>query len=212
MMRFRVMQCRRLMAVGIFGCALAMNACTKGRSGADSVTDSDKSVNLLTWSGTISPTTLAHFESQTGIKLRVSYAVSNEDMETRLMTGHSGFDVVTPAADYLQRELQAGAYLRLNKAKLPHLSNMDPELMRKVAVHDPENSHATILMWGTNGIGYNEKMIERLLPNAPLGSWRLIFDPAVASVLFKCGIGMVDSAGDVMRAVLPYLGRDPNSQ
>jgi putrescine transport system substrate-binding protein len=166
----------------------------------------------LIWSGTISPATLAHFETLTGIKLRVSYAVSNEDIETRLMTGHSGFDVVGAAADYLQRELQAGAYLPLDKSKLPHLANMDPELMRKVAIHDPDNAHATILMWGTDGIGYNDKMVKRLMPNAPVDSWRLIFDPTVASTLSKCGIGVVDSAVDLMRAVLPYLGRDPNSQ
>jgi putrescine transport system substrate-binding protein len=207
----RALARRRWVAVVIFGCALGMNACTDRKSHAD-VAGTDKSLNLLTWSDTISPTTLARFEAQTGIKLRISYAVSNEDMETRLMTGHSGFDVVTPSADYLQRELQAGAYSPLTKAQLPHLSNMDPELMRKVAIHDPENAHATILMWGTDGIGYNEERIKRVLPNAPLDSWRLIFDPTVASTLSKCGIGMVDSAVDVMRAVLPYLGRDPNSQ
>jgi putrescine transport system substrate-binding protein len=216
------MFCRHRIAVVIFGCALGLNACTEGKSGADGgkepnldvdgVASTDKSLNLLIWSGTISPVTLAHFEKQTGIKLHVSYAVSNEDIETRLMTGHSGFDVVGPSADYLQRELQAGAYLPLDKSKLPHLSNMDPELMRKVAAHDPDNAHATILMWGTDGIGYNEKIIKRLMPNAPLDSWRMIFDPAVASILSKCGIGMVDSAIDLMRAVLPYLGRDPNSQ
>ena len=214
------MSCRRRIAVVIFGCALGLNACTDGKSGgdggknlkADGIAGTEKSLNLLIWSGTIAPTTLARFETQTGIKLRVSYAVSNEDIETRLMTGQSGFDVVGAAADYLQRELQAGAYMPLDKSKLPHLSNMDPELMRKVAVHDPDNAHATILMWGTDGIGYNEKMIKRLMPNAPLDSWRMIFDPTVASTLSKCGIGMVDSAVDLMRAVLPYLGRDPNSQ
>ena len=187
-----------------------MTAVRKSRPTAAAGTE--KSLNLLIWSGTISPATLAHFETLTGIKLHVSYAVSNEDIETRLMTGHSGFDVVGAAADYLQRELQAGAYLPLDKSKLPHLANMDPELMRKVAIHDPDNAHATILMWGTDGIGYNDKMVKRLMPNAPLDSWRLIFDPTVASTLSKCGIGVVDSAVDLMRAVLPYLGRDPNSQ
>ncbi len=123
----------------ILGCTLGLNACNQGKSGgdggkeieADGSPGTEKSLNLLIWSGTISPATLAHFETLTGIKLRVSYAVSNEDIETRLMTGHSGFDVVGAAADYLQRELQAGAYLPLDKSKLPYLANMDPELMRK---------------------------------------------------------------------------------
>jgi len=65
---------------------------------------------------------------------------------------------------------------------------------------------------GTNGIGYNEKMIRALMPDAPLDSWRLVFDPAVASKLAKCGISVLDSPAEMMRAVLNYLGRDPNSQ
>jgi putrescine transport system substrate-binding protein len=84
--------------------------------------------------------------------------------------------------------------------------------MEKVSAQDPDNAHGIVYFWGTNGVGYNEAMIKRLMPNAPLDSWRLIFDPAVASKIAKCGIGVVDSPTDLMRAVLPYLGRDPNSQ
>jgi putrescine transport system substrate-binding protein len=192
-------------------------ACGNRKASVDAETRSDtaqheKALNLLIWSGILAPNTVADFEKLTGIKVHVSYAASNEDMETRIMTGNSGFDVVGPVADYFKREIQAGAYLSLDKLKLPHLTNMDPQLMREVAFQDPDNAHATILSWGTNGIGYNEKMIKHLMPDAPLDSWGLIFDPAIASRIAKCGIGVVDSGVDAMRAVLPYLGRDPNSQ
>jgi len=81
-----------------------------------------------------------------------------------------------------------------------------------VAQHDPDNAHGIIYMWGTNGIGYNEKMVRELMPDAPLDSWRLVFDPAVASRLAKCGISVLDSPAEMMRAVYSYLGRNPNSQ
>ena len=35
---------------------------------------------------------------------------------------------------------------------------------------------------------------------------------AVASKVAKCGISVLDSPAEMMRAVLNYLGRDPNSQ
>jgi putrescine transport system substrate-binding protein len=196
---------------------LLICACGNRKTSVDAETRLDtsrheKALNLLIWSGVLAPNTVTDFEKLTGIKVHVSYAASNEDMETRIMTGNSGFDVVGPAADYFKREIQAGAYLFLDKSKLPHLTNMDPQLMREVAFQDPDNAHATILSWGTNGIGYNEKMVKHLMPDAPLDSWGLIFDPAIASRIAKCGIGVVDSGADAMRAVLPYLGRDPNSQ
>ncbi len=117
-----------------------------------------------------------------------------------------------PTASYFERQIKAGVYLTLDKSKLPNLKNMDPQLMSKVALHDPGNAHGIIYTWGTNGIGYNEKMVKELMPDAPLDSWRLVFDPAVASKVAKCGISVLDSPAEVMRGVYSYLGKDPNSQ
>ncbi|MGO9112288.1 MAG: extracellular solute-binding protein, partial [Thermoguttaceae bacterium] len=100
----------------------------------------------------------------------------------------------------------------LDKSKLPNLKNMDPQLMAKVAFHDPGNAHGVIYLWGTNGIGYNEKMVKELLPDAPLDSWQMVFDPKVASKVAKCGISVLNSPAEMMRAVFSYLGKDPNSQ
>jgi putrescine transport system substrate-binding protein len=207
-------------AILLIGSALSLSACGAGKSGSDGGNDTktagssgpEKVLNALIWSGVVAPDTLANFEKQSGIKVRVSYATTNEALETRILAGNSGFDVVSPSADYFERQITAGGYLPLDKAKLPNLKNLDPELMQRVSAEDPGNGYGVIYFWGTNGVGYNEKMIRALAPDAPFDSWRLIFDPAVASKVAKCGIGVVDSAVDLMRAVLPYLGRDPNSQ
>ena len=173
---------------------------------------SGKVLNLYIWSDYLAPNTLSDFERQTGIKVNVSYFDTNETLETKLLAGSSGFDVVVPTSSYFERQIKAGVYLTLDKSKLPNLKNMDPALMARVAQHDPGNAHGVIYMWGTNGIGYNEKMIKALLPDAPLDSWRLVFDPVIASKIAKCGISVLDSPAEMMRVVLSYLGRDPNSQ
>jgi putrescine transport system substrate-binding protein len=185
---------------------------TKADQAASGSGNSGKVVNLYIWSDYLAPNTLSDFERQTGIKVNVSYFDANETLETKLLAGSSGFDVVVPTASYFERQIKAGVYLTLDKSKLPNLKSMDPELMARVALHDPGNAHGVIYMWGTNGVGYNEKMVKELMPDAPLGSWRLVFDPAVASKIAKCGISVLDSPAEMLRVVLSYLGRDPNSQ
>jgi putrescine transport system substrate-binding protein len=170
---------------------------------------SDKVVNLYIWSDYLAEDTLANFTKQTGIKVNVAYYDSNEILETKLLSGHSGFDVVVPTASFMERQIKAGVYMPLDKSKLPNLKNMDPQLMSRVAQHDPGNEHSVIYMWGTNGIGYNEKMVKALLPDAPLDSWRMIFDTAVISKVAKCGVTVLDSPAEMMRGTLNYLGKDP---
>jgi putrescine transport system substrate-binding protein len=216
----------RRTAILALGCALLASACGGGKSGtqgtatvaassapeSSAAPDSGKVLNLYIWSDYLAPNALSDFEKQTGIKVHVSYFDTNETLETRLLAGHSGFDVVVPTASYFERQIKAGVYLTLDKSKLPNLKNMDPQLMSRVALHDPDNAHGVIYTWGTNGIGYNEKMIKALMPDAPFDSWRMVFDPAVASKIAKCGISVLDSPAEMVRMVLSYLGRDPNSQ
>src|SRR5271169_1159940 len=182
-------------AISALGLLLILSACG-GKPAADggaSTAAGAKVLNLYIWSDYLAPNTLSDFEKQTGIKVHAAYFDTNETLETKLLAGSSGFDVVVPTASYLERQIKAGAFLPLDKSKLPNLKNMDPQLMAKVALHDPGNAHGIIYMWGTNGIGYNERMIKELMPDAPLDSWRLVFDPAVASKVAKCGISVLDS-------------------
>ena len=198
------------------GCGLLLSACGGGKSGSapqpGTSADAGKVLNLYIWSDYLAPTTLPRFEKQTGIKVNVAYYTTNEALDDKLTAGGSGYDVVVPTASYFERQIKAGAYQTLDKSKLPNLKNLDPQLMAKVALHDPGNAHGVIYLWGTNGIGYNEKKVTELLPDAPLDSWRMVFDPKVASKLAKCGISVLDSPAEMIRAVFSYLGKDPNSQ
>ena len=216
----------RRMAILALGCVLTLSACGDRKSGSGTASATapgaadnpgaaaatGKVLNLYIWSDYLAADTLSNFEKQTGIKVHVAYFDTNETLETKLLAGSSGYDVVVPTASYFERQIKAGVYLTLDKSKLPNLKNMDAQLMSKVALHDPDNAHGIIYTWGTNGIGFNGKMIKALVPDAPLDSWRMVFDPAVASKLAKCGISVLDSPAEMMRAVYSYLGKDPNSQ
>jgi putrescine transport system substrate-binding protein len=215
----------RRVAILTFGCLLTLSACGdrksasntasgpgKASAAADSDTPKGQALNLYIWSDYLAADTLSNFEKQTGIKVHVAYFDTNETLETKLLAGSSGYDVVVPTASYFERQIKAGVYLTLDKSKLPNLKNMDSQLMSKVALHDPDNAHGIIYTWGTNGIGYNAKMVKELMPDAPLDSWRMVFDPAVASKVAKCGISVLDSPAEMLRSVYSYLGKDPNSQ
>ena len=52
---------------------------------------------------------------------------------------------------------------------------------------------------------------KRRMPDAPLDSWRMVFDPAVASKFADCGISVLDAPSEVVATVLLYIGRNPNS-
>ncbi|MFC7703867.1 polyamine ABC transporter substrate-binding protein [Plastorhodobacter daqingensis] len=169
-------------------------------------------VHVYNWSDYIAEDTIAKFEAETGIRVVYDVYDSNEVLEARLLAGSSGYDVVVPTSQYLQRQIAAGVFMPLNKDLLPNLSNMDEGLMAAAAAYDPGNEHAVIYMWGTTGIGYNtDAVAERLGEDAPTDSWALVFDPEIAAQLADCGITFLDSPPDMMQTALNYLGLDPLS-
>ena len=182
-----------------------------GHSKATDRPEDEKVLNFYNWSDYIAPDAIASFEKLTGIKVRISYFDTNETLEGRMLTGNSGFDVVVPTAPYLQRQIRSGAYLPLDRGKLPNLVNLDPAIMARVALNDPGNAHGVVYMWGTYGIAFNEKMVAQALPGIPMDSWRLIFDPVFASKLATCGINLLDAPAGVERLALTYLGKNPNA-
>ena len=194
------------LTASIAGCGRTDSSAGRAAPGADG-----KVVDLYNWSDYIAPSTAGEFEKRTGIKLRVSTFETNETLESRLMTGDSGYDVVVPTAPFMERQIRSGAYQALDKKLLPNLANLDPALLARVALNDPGNAHSVIYMWGTYGIGYNVKEVTEALGGPPPDGWALLFDPGYASRLQKCGIGTLDAPAGVIRLVLKYLGRDPNA-
>ncbi|MBC7984264.1 MAG: polyamine ABC transporter substrate-binding protein [Candidatus Obscuribacterales bacterium] len=172
----------------------------------------EKVLNLYIWNDYLAEDTVANFEKDTGIKVSVSNYGSNEELDSKLAPGKSGYDIVVPSASTYERQIKSGYYQKLDKALLPNLKNMDPEIQTSLATQDANNDHAALHMWGTTGIGYNVKKVKAAMSNAPTDSWHLVFDPKVAKSFEKCGIAVLDSATEMFSMVLAYLGKDPNSQ
>jgi putrescine transport system substrate-binding protein len=172
----------------------------------------ERVVNFYNWSNYMAPGVLEDFTKETGIKVVYDTFDANETLETRLMAGKSGYDVVVPTAYFLQRQIKAGVFQKLDKAKLPNLVNLWPEVSQRLAKYDPGNQYAVNYMWGTVGIGYNvKKMREVLGPDGKIDSWDIVFKPESLAKFKDCGVHMLDSSDDILPAALSYLGLDPNS-
>jgi putrescine transport system substrate-binding protein len=185
-------------------------------AGIASAPAAERVVNFYNWSDYIAPSVLEDFTKQTGIKVRYDTFDSNDTLEAKLLAGNSGYDVVVPTAYFLARQIEAGIFLKLDKAKLPNLVNAWPEITDRLARYDPGNRYAVNYMWGTTGIGYNVKAARQILgANVPSGelldSWNDVFDPARMAKFADCGIHMLDSSDDIMSAALHDLKLDPNS-
>ena len=169
-------------------------------------------VNVYNWSDYIAPSVVDDFTKDTGIKVRYDTFDSNDTLETKLLAGKSGYDVVVPTAYFLERQIKAGVFQKLDKEKLPNLANMWPEITQRLAAYDPGNQYAVNYMWGTTGIGYNARKARELLgANGTVDSWDIVFKPETLAKFKNCGVHMLDSSDDVLAAALHYLGLDPNS-
>ncbi|HEU4693741.1 MAG TPA: polyamine ABC transporter substrate-binding protein [Vicinamibacterales bacterium] len=169
-------------------------------------------VHVYNWTDYIGQTTIADFEAKTGIRVVYDTYDSNEIVETKLLTGKTGYDVVFPTASVLSRLARIGVFLELDRKKLPNFANLDPDILQRMATYDPGNAHAMPYMWGTTGLGYNPALVKKALGTDTLDSWTAVFDPAKASKLAGCGITMLDSPEDVFEAAEVFAGTPSNNE
>ncbi len=172
----------------------------------------DKVVNVYNWSDYVGDGVLDDFTKETGIKVVYDVYDSNEVLETKLLAGGSGYDIIVPSDRNLARMIQAGVVQKLDKSKIPNLVNQWPFIAERLATYDPGNEYAVNYMWGTTAIGYNVDKIKERMPDAPVDSWDMIFKPEVVSKFADCGVHVLDSPDDLIPAALHYLGLNPDSK
>lgn len=178
---------------------------------ANAAADEEKALHVYNWSDYIADDTIEKFEAETGIKVTYDVYDSNEVLEAKLLAGNTGYDVVVPTSDFMYRQSQAGVYQKLDKSKLPNWKNLDKDILARLdASHDPGNQYAIPYMWGTTGIGYNVNMVKERMPNAPVDSWAMLFDPDVVKNFADCGVTFLDAPSEVFPAMINYMGKDPN--
>ena len=172
----------------------------------------DKVLNVLNWSDYIAPDTIEIFEKETGIKVNYDVFDSNEVLETKLLTGRTGYDVVVPTDYFLERQEKQGILLPLDKSKLPNLKNLDPVVMKQLEGADPANRYGVPYAGVVTGIGFNVQKVRKALGNVPIDSWAVIFDPKNAAKLKECGFTTLDAESENFFSARTFLGVDPSSE
>jgi len=168
-------------------------------------------VRVYNWSDYIDESILAEFEAETGIKVVYDVFDSNEVLETKLLAGSTGYDIVVPTGEFLSRQIQAGVFQKLDKSKLANFGNMWDVIQERTAQYDPGNEYSINYMWGTTGIGYNVDKVKEILGTDTIDSWEIVFNPDNLAKFADCGVNFLDTPTEIFPAALNYLGLDPNS-
>jgi putrescine transport system substrate-binding protein len=198
---------RRSVLAGL-AAGLAVAGCGRGASQPES----GRVVNLYNWYEYLGNDVLQGFETGTGIRARYDTFDSNQTLEAKLLAGHSGYDVVFPSAATLQRLAAAGAFQALDRTRLPNYGNLDPRFLARLTAYDAGNRLALPYTWGITGLGIDVARVRALAPDAPLDSWSLVLDPAVAARLSACGIALYDSPTTIFPSTLAWLGLPPTGE
>jgi putrescine transport system substrate-binding protein len=169
----------------------------------------EKVLNIYNWSDYIADDTVKNFEKETGIKVRYDLFDNNEILNSKLVAGKSGYDVVVPTAQWARLQIDAHLLRKLDKSKLSNLGNLDPAIQAKLSKIDPNNDYLVDWLWGYTTVGINVNKVKAALGGMPMpdNAWELIFNPKYASKLKSCGVSFLDSPSEVLPAALIYLGK-----
>ncbi len=202
------------MKKSFFALAILLASAFLSRTVLAQATDPDKVLNIYNWADYFAPDTIKNFSKLYGITVHYDTFGSDNEMEAKLMAGDTGYDVVVPSTMFYPRGIHAGIYAKLDKGALPNWKNLDPSVLAQISESgtDPGNAYTMPYIIGYTGFIYNVDMIKKIMPDAPVNSLRLLFDPAIASKIAKCGINYVDSPEDVVQLALIYIGKSPNDE
>ena len=173
--------------------------------------DEEKVLNVYNWADYIGTDTIADFEAEFGIRVNYDLFDSGDVVDARLLAGNTGYDVVLHAIRFSSRLMKIGVFQPLDHAKLTLWENLDPWVLKLMAQYDPGNRYSVPYMWGTTGFAYNVEMVRERMPDAPLGSAAMLFDPEVVAHFADCGVTMLDQGTTVIPLVMLYLGYEPHS-
>jgi putrescine transport system substrate-binding protein len=171
----------------------------------------EKVLNFYNWADYIGPDTIADFEAEYGIEVNYDIFDATAVVEAKLLAGKTGYDVVLHTMRYSARLIPIGVFKPLQLDRLPNRRHLDPWVMERLAQKDPGNRHAIPYMWGTTGFMYNVDMIRERMPDAPVDSAAMLFEPEIVRRFADCGVTWLDESTTVIPLVMLYLGHDPHS-
>ncbi len=194
--------------IGLNSAIFFLAACT---SDSDSVSGEQNVVNVYNWSDYIAPDTLEKFEAEFGIEVNYDVYDSSEVVDVKLLAGNSGYDVVVHSNQFSSRLAPIGVFERLDESKIENLKNLDAEVVARINVYSKVIEYNIPYHWGTTGYAWNVDMVRERLPDHPMDSGDVLFDPEIVSKLADCGVSLLDGPTDLFPMVLAYLGLDPSA-
>ena len=176
------------------------------------VTSAAGKLNVSNWAEYMAEDTIENFAKEYDVEVTFTPYDSAEAIDSKLLAGSSGYDVVSHASSMVARLIPGGILHKIDKTKLPNFKHMSPDVMAQIGQKwDPGHNYIVPFMWGTHGITYNKELVLETYPDAPIGSTDMIFDPKHMKELAKCGVSFLDSPTDVIPMALTYLGLPPDS-
>jgi putrescine transport system substrate-binding protein len=179
--------------------------------GSNTATDSENIVNVYNWADAVAPGVVELFESETGISVNYDTYATSATVDVKLLTGNSGYDVVFHDNLLASRLIDVGVYQKIDPEQLPNLKNLDPKIMRQLDVYESVRGYNTPFHWGTTGFTWNVDLVRERLPDQPMDTSAILFDPKIVSKLADCGVSFHDSVTSLLPMALSYLGLDPNA-
>ena len=170
-----------------------------------------KKLHIYNWADYINPDALLNFEREFGIDITYDTYDSSEMVDTKLLTGKSGYDIVVHAASSASRLVPIGILHEIDVKKLPNWRHLDRDLVDKITQNYSNDLIGVPFFWGSAGIIYNVDMIKKRMENPPTDSGAIIFDPNVLSKFADCGVSFLDDALTVIPMAMIYLGYPANS-
>ncbi len=197
--------------LGVAVCALLIGLTASMATPAIAEAEEEKIVNVYFWFDYLPDSIVKKFEKETGIKVNLDTFESLNVMETKLLAGKSGYDIVIPTAVIAERLIKIGIFKKLDKSKFSNYGNLDPKILSNLAKADKDNAYGVPYCWGTTGIAFNDAMVRKRLPDADMRSLDLFFKPENISKLADCGVAFLDAWEEVIPIALNYLGLDNHS-
>lgn len=202
----------RRVVLSVLTSLFLMSACGDKNAAAGPQPEA-KILNIYNWPDYIAKDMIANFEKEFGIKVNYQSFENNEGLQSQLIAGSTGYDIVVPGAVFAKAQIAAGLYQPLDKTKLTNVANVDAALMAKLVQVDPGNAYLMPWAWSFTTVGINKAKVAQALGSTalPANAWDLVFDPAYTARLKSCGIVFLDSPTEILPPAMHYLGKNAYS-
>ena len=212
----------RRQALGLGGMAMLAAACgsTSTTGGGGSASSSSASANPLAgkplenhleiynWSEYDDPSTYTKFkklpaEAKAGMTVHETYYSSNDELLAKLHAGGTSYDIIVPSQNAVAEMIEEKRLMRLDKALLPNLSNLDPSFLKPS--YDPTGEYHVLKDFGITMFYFNNKIVTDEL--------KTMHDFYMALPKYKSQgrTNLLDGAEEVVPLALMALGLDPNT-